>query len=89
VDRPASVLFAFVALAAGVSGPSFFSPFFMLVVGLSPVQAIGAGLLTEVFGMGNGIVNDVRQGVVEGPTARLLLRGSIPAIVVGRSRPTP
>jgi len=31
VDLPASVPFAFVALAAGVSGASFFSPLFMLV----------------------------------------------------------
>lgn len=30
---PASVLFALVALASGVSGALFFSPFFMLIVG--------------------------------------------------------
>jgi len=33
---PASILFSAVALASGVSGALFFSPFFMLVVGLSP-----------------------------------------------------
>ena len=52
---PPSVLFSTVAVGSGVSGALFFSPFFMLVVGLTPVQAIGAGLLTEVFGMGNGL----------------------------------
>ncbi|WP_254841355.1 sulfite exporter TauE/SafE family protein [Natronomonas marina] len=80
---PASVAFSFVALAAGVSGALFFSPFFMLVVGLTPAQAIGAGLLTEVFGMGNGLANYVRQGVVDYATAKWLLLGSVPAIVVG------
>ncbi len=80
---PASVAFSFVALAAGVSGALFFSPFFMLVVGLTPAQAIGAGLLTEVFGMGNGLANYVRQGVVDYATAEWLLLGSVPAIVVG------
>ena len=80
---PASVLFATVALAAGVSGSLFFSPFFMLVVGLSPAQAIGAGLLTEVFGMGNGLRSYVKQGVVDYATAKWLLLGSIPAIVLG------
>ena len=41
---PAAVAFSTVALAAGVSGALFFSPFFLLVVGLAPPQAIGAGL---------------------------------------------
>lgn len=80
---PASVVFAMVAMAAGVSGALFFSPFFMLAVGLSPAQAIGAGLLAEVFGMGNGLRSYVKQGVVDYATARWLLLGSIPAIVLG------
>jgi uncharacterized membrane protein YfcA len=80
---PTSILFSTVALAAGVSGALFFSPFFMLVVGLTPSQAIGAGLLTEVFGMGNGLRSYVKQRVVDFRTAKWLLAGSIPAIVVG------
>lgn len=80
---PASVLFSLVALASGVSGALFFSPFFMLVVGLSPSQAIGAGLLTEVFGMGNGLVNYVRQRVVDYQTAKWLLVGAVPAVAGG------
>ncbi|MFB6250804.1 MAG: sulfite exporter TauE/SafE family protein [Halobellus sp.] len=80
---PASVLFSLVALASGVSGALFFSPFFMLIVGLSPSQAIGAGLLTEVFGMGNGVLNYVRQRVVDYSTAKWLLLGAAPAVVIG------
>jgi len=80
---PASILFATIAIGSGVSGALFFSPFFMLVVGLSPVQAVGAGLLTEVFGMGNGLRSYVRQKVVDYATARWLLLGSIPSIVAG------
>lgn len=80
---PASVLFAMVALSSGVSGALFFSPFFMLVVGLPPSQAIGAGLLTEVFGMGNGLLNYVRQRVVDYATAKWLLLGAVPAVVLG------
>jgi len=80
---PVSILFAGVALAAGVSGALFFSPFFMLVVGLSPSQAIGAGLLTEVFGMGNGLRSYVKQRVVDFQTAKWLLLGAVPAVVVG------
>ena len=80
---PASVLFSMVALASGVSGALFFSPFFMMAVGLSPSQAIGAGLLTEVFGMGNGLLNYVRQRVVDYATATWLLLGAVPAVVAG------
>jgi len=80
---PASIVFSLVALAAGVSGALFFSPFFMLVVGLTPSQAIGAGLLTEVFGMGNGLRSYVKQGVVDYRTAKWLLLGAVPAVVIG------
>jgi len=80
---PASILFSTVALASGVSGALFFSPFFMFVVGLAPAQAIGAGLLTEVFGMGNGLRSYVSQGVVDYATAKWLLLGAVPAVVGG------
>lgn len=80
---PASILFSLIALAAGVSGALFFTPFFMLGVGLSQAQAIGAGLLTEVFGMGNGLLNYVRQEIVDYATAKWLLIGAIPAVVAG------
>ncbi|HKJ60334.1 MAG TPA: sulfite exporter TauE/SafE family protein [Halobacteriales archaeon] len=80
---PAAVVFSTIALSSGVSGALFFSPFFMLGVGLTPAQAIGAGLLTEVFGMGNGLRSYVRQGAVDLATAKWLLVGAVPAVVVG------
>ena len=80
---PASVLFSTIAVGSGVSGALFFSPFFMLVVGLAPVQAVGAGLLTQVFGMGNGLRSYVRAGTVDYATARWLLLGAVPSVVVG------
>ncbi len=80
---PVSVVFSTVAIGSGVSGALFFSPFFMLVVGLAPAQAVGAGLLTEVFGMGNGLRSYVRAKLVDYATARWLLLGAIPSVVVG------
>ncbi len=82
---PASILFATIAISSGVSGALFFSPFFMLVVGLAPAQAVGAGLLTEVFGMGNGLRAYVRQWLVDFATARWLLLGALPSVAVGAS----
>ena len=80
---PVSVVFSTVAIGTGVSGALFFSPFFMLVVGLAPAQAVGAGLLTEVFGMGNGLRAYVRAKLVDYATARWLLLGAIPSVIVG------
>ena len=80
---PSAILFATVAIAAGVSGALFFTPFFMLVVGLSPGQAVGAGLLTEVFGMGNGLRSYVKQKLVDYATARWLLLGAVPSVIMG------
>ena len=80
---PAAIVFSTVAIGSGVSGALFFSPFFMLVVGLTPLQAVGAGLLTEVFGMGNGLRSYVRARLVDYATARWLLLGSVPAVVLG------
>ncbi|TQQ82751.1 sulfite exporter TauE/SafE family protein [Halonotius terrestris] len=80
---PAAILFSTIALAAGVSGALFFTPFFLLVVGLTPAEAVGAGLLTELFGMSNGLRSYVKQGVVDYDTAKYLLAGAVPAVVVG------
>lgn len=80
---PVSILFATVAIGSGVSGALFFSPFFLLVVGLSPAQAIGAGLMTEVFGMGNGLRSYVKQRLVDYASARWLLLGAVPTALAG------
>ena len=55
----------------------------MLVVGLTPVQAVGAGLLTEVFGMGNGLRSYVQSKLVDYATARWLLVGAVPTVIIG------
>lgn len=79
----ASIVFSAVAIGSGVSGALFFSPFFMLVVGLTPVQAVGAGLLTQVFGMGNGLRAYVSAKLVDFATARWLLLGAVPSVIAG------
>lgn len=80
---PAAVAFSTIAIGSGVSGALFFSPFFMLAVGLSPVQAVGAGLLTEVFGMGNGLRAYVTARLVDYATVKWLLAGAVPGVIAG------
>ena len=51
---PAALCIAALAISTGISGALFFVPFFLLVVGVSPAQAIGGGLMTMIFGTGSG-----------------------------------
>jgi len=80
---PAAICIATVALASGISGALFFSPFFLLVVGLEPHQAIGAGLITELFGTSFATFNYIRQRIVDFQTVRFLVAASIPAAIGG------
>ena len=92
---PVAVLFATIAMASGVEGATFFTPMFILALGLPPDVAIGTGLITEVFGFSSGVLAygrkrliDYRLGmallVVTIPTALLgtLLAGYVPAVVL-------
>lgn len=80
---PASICFSTIALSSGISSALFFSPFFLLVVGLEPAQAVGAGLMTELFGTSFGTINYVRQRVVDFRRAGYLLIASVPTAVAG------
>jgi uncharacterized membrane protein YfcA len=53
---PIAVLIATIAIASGVGGATFFSPLFILALGLPPEVAIGTGLITEVFGLPVGFL---------------------------------
>jgi uncharacterized membrane protein YfcA len=47
---PVSILIATIAISSGIGGAVFFSPLFMLGLQIDPYTAIGAGLITELFG---------------------------------------
>ena len=51
---PVAILVATTAMASGVEGATFFTPIFLLVLGLPIEVAIGTGLITEVFGFASG-----------------------------------
>jgi len=80
---PVAVLFSTVAIASGVSGALFFSPFFILAVGLEPAQAVGAGLITELVGASFGSISYIRQRVVDFTTVRILIATAVPLGVAG------
>ncbi|NOZ61371.1 MAG: sulfite exporter TauE/SafE family protein [Calditrichaeota bacterium] len=80
---PVSILFATIAMASGVGGATFFSPFFMLGLGLSPEIAIGTGLITEVFGFASGLYAYAYKKLIDYKLGLALLMVTVPMALVG------
>jgi uncharacterized membrane protein YfcA len=79
---PIGVLIATTAVASGVGGATFFSPLFILALGLPPEVAIGTGLITEVFGFG-GIYAYAHKRLIDYRLGLTLLVVTIPMALVG------
>lgn len=80
---PVSIVIATIAMASGIGGATFFSPLFMLALGLPPDVAIGTGLITEVFGFASGIYSYSRKGLIDYKLSASLLMVTIPMAVLG------
>lgn len=80
---PISVLIATIAMASGVEGATFFTPLFILGLGLDTEVAIGVGLITEVFGFASGLYAYIRKGSIDYRLGRMLLMVSVPAALLG------
>jgi uncharacterized membrane protein YfcA len=80
---PIAVLFATIAMASGVGGATFFSPFFILALGLPPEVAIGVGLITEVFGFASGLFAYARKRLIDYRLGLALLVVTIPMALLG------
>ncbi len=80
---PISVLIATIAMATGIGGAVFFSPLFMLALGLEPSVAVGTALTTEVFGFSSGLVAYWKRRLIDWRLGRTLLMVSVPAAIVG------
>lgn len=80
---PVAIAIAAVANGAGIGGATFFSPLFVIVLGLEPATAVGVALGTEVFGFTSGVIAHARAGAIDWKIVRLLVVGSIPAAIAG------
>ena len=80
---PVAVVFATIAMASGVEGATFFTPMFILALGLPPDVAIGTGLITEVFGFTSGVAAYGRKRLIDYRLGVALLVVTIPTAVLG------
>jgi len=80
---PISILIATTAMASGVGGATFFSPLFILALGLTPEVAIGTALITEVFGFASGLLAYARKRLIDYSLGLALLMVTIPMALLG------
>ena len=80
---PIAIGIAFLANGAGIGGATFFTPLFILVLGLEPQVAVGVALITEVFGFASGVSAHARARTIDWKVARMLAVVSVPAAIVG------
>ncbi len=80
---PVAILFATMAMASGVEGATFFTPTFILALGLPAEIAIGTGLITEVFGFASGLTAYVRRRLIDYRLGGALLVVTIPMALLG------
>ncbi|MEF8817596.1 MAG: sulfite exporter TauE/SafE family protein [Salinibacter sp.] len=80
---PIGIVIATIAMASGVGGATFFSPLFILGLGLSPELAVGSGLVVEVFGFGSGVYAYVKKQLIDYRVGGMLLSATVPAAIAG------
>jgi len=80
---PVGIVIATIAMASGVGGATFFSPLFILGLGLSPELAVGSGLVVEVFGFSSGVYAYVKRKLIDYRVGGMLLSATVPAAIAG------
>ena len=80
---PVGIGIATIAMMAGIGGAVLFAPFFMLVLKLDPLLALGAGLVIEFFGFSSGVIGYWRRGAINFHIVKQLIVLTVPATVVG------
>jgi len=80
---PIAILIATTAMASGVEGATFFTPLFILALGLEPEIAIGTGLITEVLGFASGLFAYARKRLIDYKLGVALLIVTVPMALFG------
>ncbi|OLS29086.1 MAG: hypothetical protein HeimC2_02810 [Candidatus Heimdallarchaeota archaeon LC_2] len=86
---PLAIIVATIAMVLGIGGALLFSPIFLLLfpfIGvdtLSPADAFGAALLTEVFGFSSRLYGYNKRKLIDFKTAKYFIVIGVPAAILG------
>ncbi len=80
---PVGTVVAVCAMSSGLSGSSFWTPVYLLWLGLEPKLAFWVSLLTMLFGFGSGVWRNLRDGTVNPYLIGRYLSVAGPATAIG------
>ncbi len=86
---PISILIATIAMTFGIGGAVFFAPTFILLfplIGftpLTPADAFGAALLTELAGFSSGLHAYLKKKTIDFKTAKFFVKVGVPLSIIG------
>lgn len=80
---PAGVVIAVCAMSSGIAGSNFWTPVYLLAMGLEPKVAFWVSLLTMLFGFGSGVWRNLRDGTVDAYFVGRYLLVAAPATALG------
>ena len=80
---PVAIVVSTVSISSGVVGATFYTPIFLLWLGLPLRMAIGAALITATFGFASGLTGYVRRGLIDYRLGVRLMAASVPMAVLG------
>jgi uncharacterized protein len=80
---PIAIVIATIAMSTLVGGATFFSPLFILFLGLEPRVAIACALMTQFFGFSTGLIRYIKQKCIDYNTGFFLLIITIPYALIG------
>jgi uncharacterized protein len=80
---PVAIIVATIAMSTLVGGATFFSPLFILILGLEPRIAIAVALMTQFFGFTTGLIRYIFQKSIDYSMGFFLLLITIPYAIIG------
>ncbi len=83
ISFPVGIIIASIATTFGIGGGVLWMPFLLLIMNLSPSQAVFTSLLIQCVGIGTGSVNYLRKKLVRFNIALPFLIATIPGLFFG------
>ncbi len=80
---PVSIVVASLATGTGFGGGILFFPIFIHMLHLSVPEAVGTGMITELFGMSSAMIAYTKQKQVEFEIALPMIIVSFPGLLIG------
>jgi len=80
---PLGIAISTVSAMIGIGGAIFFTPYFIVVIGLDPLLAFTAGLFIEMMGFASGAIGYGREHLIDYFLTKRIIVYTIPSCIAG------